>query len=187
MSDGSTLYDTIIYDSTRIGADNLHLLRNIAGQLLSEKPRIYDVELNTGSVGEAADVTAFIFDDDLSSVRMTIVGPNGSEITSDLVETLGYKFVYSFTMDSAGFFEITIIAEDDAGHIQTYQKVVLVAIDAADDEFILTVIMVLLAVVGAGLGYVGILRMGGKRKVKRKIEREWTPQWEDDSSPPAIE
>ncbi|MHA1636498.1 MAG: S8 family serine peptidase, partial [Candidatus Thorarchaeota archaeon] len=191
ISDGSTLYDTSIYDAIRLGADNLQLLENIAGQLQTEKPKIYDVVLTTGAFGENANVTAYIFDDDLEQVQMIIEGPQGDILDILLTESLGYKFVASFLYESAGFYRITIIANDIAGHTQTFTKLVLIPIDAADDMFILTVIIVLLGVVAVGVGYVAVLHFGGKRRARpRKIQaekEEWTPPWDNDSQPPAIE
>jgi subtilisin family serine protease len=74
ISDGSTLYDDILYDAINAGADNLRLLRNLATTIIPESPRIFDVELNIGEFGQEANVTAYVFDDDLVSVSMSVIG-----------------------------------------------------------------------------------------------------------------
>ncbi|MHA2021871.1 MAG: S8 family serine peptidase, partial [Candidatus Thorarchaeota archaeon] len=63
ISDGSTLYDDILYDAIRGDADNLNLLRNLAGALHAESPRIFDVDLEANRIGDLANLTTYVFDD----------------------------------------------------------------------------------------------------------------------------
>ncbi|MGY5878628.1 MAG: S8 family serine peptidase [Candidatus Thorarchaeota archaeon] len=186
ISDGSTLYDDVLYDAIRAGGDNLRLLRNIASAIIPEAPRIYDVILNTGEFGEPANVTAYIFDDDLDIVSMSIIGPLGDNITGVVNESLGYKFSSSFTYTSGGFYSFRVVASDASGDERIFQKVILIPVDAADDIFIQTVIFSLLGVVGVGLAYSGYLKFSGDRKSrpKRRIEPKEN-EWE--VPPPSIE
>ena len=185
VSDGSTLYDDVLYDAIRLGAHNLRLLRNIATAIIPEAPRIYDVVLNRGEIGEPANVTAYIFDDDLESVSMSIIGPGGNNITGVVTETLGYKFSSSFTYTSGGFYSFRVVARDASGDERIFQKVILIPVDAADDVFIQTVIYSLLGVVAIGLGYSGWMKF---RPKKRSSPRQFAPsedEWE--VPPPSIE
>jgi subtilisin family serine protease len=185
VSDGSTLYDDILYDAIRLGADNLRLLRNIARAIVPEAPRIYDVVLNRGEFGEPANVTAYIFDDDLDVVSMNIIGPTGNNITGVVVESLGYKFSSSFTYTSGGFYSFRVVARDESGDERIFQKVILIPVDAADDVFIQTVIYSLLGVVAIGLGYSGWMKFRPKKKSRpRQIEPN-EDEWE--VPPPSIE
>ncbi|MCK5303537.1 MAG: DUF4350 domain-containing protein, partial [Candidatus Thorarchaeota archaeon] len=110
VSDGSILYDTWLYDAIRKDADNLRLLRNIASSLLSVKPRIYDVEMKARQIGEPANVTAFVFGDNIDEVTIEVYTPIGVNITGAVTETLGYRFTQAFTLDTAGFYEVKIVA-----------------------------------------------------------------------------
>ena len=184
VSDGSTLYDDVLYDAIRLGADNLRLLRNIASAIIPEAPRIYDVILNRGEFGEPANVTAYIFDDDLDVVSMSIIGPGGNNITGVVTESLGYKFASSFTYTSGGFYSFHVVARDESGDERIFQKVILIPVDAADDMFIQTVIYSLLGVVAIGLGYSGWMKFRPKRRRPRRFESK-DDEWE--VPPPSIE
>ena len=186
ISDGSTLYDDLLYDAITLGADNLRLLRNIAKALVPEAPRIYDVVLNTGEFGEPANVTAYIFDEDLETVSMSIIGPGGNNITGTVVESLGYKFTSSFTYTSGGFYSFRVVARDASGNERIFQKVILIPIQAADDAFVLTVIYSLLGIVAVGLAYTGYLKISGDRRNRPKRRPEpKEEEWE--VPPPSIE
>jgi hypothetical protein len=185
VSDGSTLYDDILYDAIRFGADNLRLLRNIATAIVPDAPRIYDVVLNRGEFGDPANVTAYIFDDDLSVVSMSIIGPDGTNITGTVVETLGYKFSSSFTYTSGGFYSFRVVARDESGNERIFQKVILIPVDAADDMFIQTVIYSLLGVVAIGLAYSGWLKFKPKGNSRRRQFAPSEEEWE--VPPPSIE
>ena len=187
VSDGSTLYDDILYDAINIGADNLRLLRNLATTIIPEAPRIFDVVLSIGEFGQDANVTAFIFDDDLESISMSVIGPSGINLTGTVIEEFGYKFSTSFIFNSGGFFSIQVEATDSTGNVRVFQKTILVPVDAADDAVILAVIYSLLGVVGIGIGYVLLTRVRGRPKTPR---RHIEPQKADDEwelPPPSIE
>ncbi|MHA2056672.1 MAG: S8 family serine peptidase [Candidatus Thorarchaeota archaeon] len=187
ISDGSTLYDNILFDAINADADNLRLLRNLANAIIPEAPRIFDVELNVGEFGQEANVTAFIFDDDLESVSMSVIGPSGVNLTGTILEEFGYRFSTSFIFNSGGFFSIQVEATDSSGNVRFFQKTILVPVDAADDMVILTIIYVLLGVVGIGLGYVLLTRIQGRPKRPR---RDVEPQQAEDEwelPPPSIE
>lgn len=185
ISDGSTLYDNVIYDAIRTGADNLRLLRNIASAIIPEAPRIYDVVLTTGEFGEPANVTAYIFDDDLDGVSMSIIGPLGNNITGVVTESLGYKFSTSFNYTSGGFYSFRVVATDASGDMRIFQKTILIPVDAADDVFIQTVIYSLLGVVAIGLGYAGYQKFSSDRRSRPKRVQPKEEEWE--VPPPSIE
>ena len=185
ISDGSTLYDDILVDAIRAGADNLRLLRNIVRAIIPEAPRIYDVILNRGEFGEPANVTAYIFDDDLDVVSMSIIGPLGNNITGVVTESLGYKFSTSFIYSSGGFYSFYVVATDASGDVRIFQKTILIAIDAADDFFIQGVIYSLLGVVAIGLGYAGWMKFGVSRRLRQKRVQPKEEEWE--VPPPSIE
>ncbi|MCK4568394.1 MAG: hypothetical protein KAU48_13900, partial [Candidatus Thorarchaeota archaeon] len=185
ISDGSTLYDTVLYDAIRADADNLRLLRNIASAIIPEAPRIYDVVLTTGEFGEPANVTAYIFDDDLDVVSMSIIGPLGNNIAGVVTESLGYKFTTSFDYTSGGFYSFRVVASDASGDIRIFQKTILIPVDAADDVFIQTVIYSLLGVVAIGLGYAGWQKFSSDRKSRPKRIQPKEDEWE--VPPPSIE
>ncbi len=185
ISDGSTLYDTVLYDAIRADADNLRLLRNIASAIIPEAPRIYDVVLTTGEFGEPANVTAYIFDDDLDVVSMSIIGPLGNNIAGVVTESLGYKFTTSFDYTSGGFYSFRVVASDASGDIRIFQKTILIPVDAADDIFIQTVIYSLLGVVAIGLGYAGWQKFGSDRRSRPKRVQPKEDEWE--VPPPSIE
>jgi hypothetical protein len=125
-----------------------------------------------------------VFDDDLVDVTITILGPNGEDITGSIVETLGYKYATDFILSSGGFFEVTIVATDANDNVKTFNKLFLVPLDPADDLFINVVTFSLLGVVGVSLAYVAIIR----RKPKRRTVIEFQPEPEPDefSPPPSI-
>jgi len=185
ISDGSTLYDDVLYDAIRAGADNLRLLRNLASAIIPEAPRIYDVVLTRGEFGEPANVTAYIFDDDLATVSMSIIGPQGDNITGVVNENLGYKFTSSFTYTSGGFYSIRVVATDASGDERIFQKVILIPVDAVDDIFLQTVIYSLLGVVGVGLAYSGYLKFSSDRRSRPKRSQPKEEEWE--VPPPSIE
>jgi subtilisin family serine protease len=190
ISDGSTLYDDTLFDAIRGDADNLRMLRNIAGAIIPDTPRIYDVQLNTVAVGEAANLTTYVFDDDLDNVTITVVGPAGSNVLGTPSETLGYVFSTEFILESSGFYDVTIVARDSSGNVKLFHKTFLVPTDPADDVFITALTFGLLAVVGVSLVYVGAIRMGSGRKKPRRVEYppdEFDSPPEDYGPPPAIE
>jgi len=187
ISDGSTLYDDIIYDAINFGADNLRLLRNLASAIIPQAPRIFDVKLSIGEFGQNANVTAYIFDEDLETVSMSVIGPRGVNLTGTVTEELGYKFSTSFIFNSGGFFSIQVEATDSVGNTRMFQKTILVPIDAADDALVLTIIYGLLGVVGIGLGYVLILRMKGKPKPPPRHVEPQPAEDEWELPPPSIE
>ena len=187
ISDGSTLYDDILYDAISAGADNLRLLRNLATAIIPDAPKIFDVSLSVGAFGEQANVTAYVFDSDLSDVSMTVIGPSGTNITGAVTEDFGYKFSTTFTFNSGGFFSILVEATDNSGNVRIFQKTILVPVDAADDVVVLTVIFTLLGVVGVGLGYVLLLRLRGRPKKPRREVEPHQPEEEWELPPPSIE
>jgi len=185
ISDGSTLYDEILYDAIRFGADNLRLLRNLASIIIPESPRIYDVILDRGDFGEPANVTAYVFDDDLQVVSMSVISPTGVNITGTVTESLGYKFSTSFTFNSGGFYTVSVIATDSAGHIRIFQKTILVPVDVAEDFFIQAVTYSLLGIVASGLIYTGYQKYGSGRTSKKRTNQDSEEEWE--VPPPSIE
>jgi hypothetical protein len=187
ISDGSTLYDDILYDAISVGADNLRLLRNLATAIIPEAPRIFDVELNVGAFGQEANVTAFIFDDDLDSVSISVIGPSGVNLTGTVLEEFGYKFSTSFIFTSGGFFSIRVEATDSVGNVRIFQKTILVPVDAADDALVLTVVFILLGVVGIGIGYVLLTRIQGRQRPPRRHAEPRQDEDEWELSPPSIE
>ncbi|MHA2025535.1 MAG: hypothetical protein ACW98U_06495, partial [Candidatus Thorarchaeota archaeon] len=186
ISDGSTLYDDVLFDAIDSGADNLRLLRNLAGAITPDSPRIFDVDLGIGEIGGPANVTAFVFDDDLDSVSMSVIGPTGANLTGLISEELGYKFSTSFTFTSGGFYSVRIVASDLSGNTRIFEKIILIPVDVADDAFVLALIYSLLGVVGVGLVYVLIMRRRGRPKpIRRPVEEPREDEWE--LPPPAIE
>ncbi|MGY5871315.1 MAG: S8 family serine peptidase [Candidatus Thorarchaeota archaeon] len=186
IGDGSTLYDDILYDAIRAGADNLRLLRNIASAIIPEAPRIYDVILTTGEFGETANATAYIFDDDLEVVSMSVIGPLGNNITGVVSESLGYKFTLSFEYTSGGFYSFHVVATDESGDIRVFQKTVFIRADVVNDIFVQGVIYSLLGVVAVGLVYSGYQKyMGDRRSRPKRIQPRDEDEWE--VPPPSIE
>ena len=186
ISDGSTLYDDVLFDAINSGADNLRLLRNLASAITPESPRIFDVELEIAEVGEQANVTAYVFDDDLDTVSMSVIGPTGSNLTGTISVELGYKFSTGFTFTSGGFYSVRIVATDLDGNTRIFEKIILVPVDAADSVVVLGLIYSLLAVVGVGLVYVLILRRRGRpKRPRRPVEEPKEEEWE--LPPPTIE
>jgi hypothetical protein len=118
---------------------------------------------------------------------MSVIGPSGSNLTGTVLEELGYKFSTSFIFNSGGFFSIRVEATDSTGNIRIFQKTILVPVDAADDQLVLTVVYSLLGVVGIGLGYVLLTRIQGRQRTqKRHVE----PQQDEDEwelPPPSSE
>ena len=184
ISDGSTLYDDILYDAIRGEADNLNLLRNLARAIQPETPRIFDVRLYANRIGELANLTTYVFDDDLEEVTITILGPNGEDITGTVTETLGYKYSTDFILSSGGFFEVTIVARDANDNVKTFRKLFLIPLDPADDLFINAVTFGLLAVVGVSLVYVAMVRRAPKQK--KPVEFRPEPEPDEYSPPPSI-
>ncbi|TFG33733.1 hypothetical protein EU527_06825 [Candidatus Thorarchaeota archaeon] len=185
IGDGSTLYDDILYDAIQFGADNLRMLRNLASAIVPDAPRIYDVILEKGDFGEPANVTAFVFDDDLDVVSMSIIGPLGTNITGSVTESLGYKFSTTFVFNSGGFYSFRVTAIDDEGNVKIFQKTILVPVDAAEDFFVQAVTYSLLGIVASGIIYAGYQRYGVGRRAKRRDESGYEEEWE--VPPPSIE
>ncbi|MHA1772375.1 MAG: S8 family serine peptidase [Candidatus Thorarchaeota archaeon] len=187
IADGSTLYDDIINKATEMNADNLQFVRNLAQTIIPIAPRIYGVDFESGRIGDTANLTIFIFDYDLQSVTVRIQKPDGTNATNDVVESLGYKFATSFTLDTGGFYHIYVQASDSAGNIRVYEKTILVPVQAADDTFITSVVTGLLIIVVIGLCYVAIIKFGiGRGKRSRSRQDEWEIQVKDGGSPPEI-
>jgi hypothetical protein len=187
VSDGSVLYDSTSYDAIRTGSDNLVLLRNIAGQVLTEAPRIYDVKFTEAELGETSEVIAYIFDENLQSVEITISTPNGQNITEAPVEELGYKFVTEFTLETAGFYDVLVRMEDDDENIRIFSKTILVQVDTVDPITTQMVIIALLGVLAVGIVIVVVIKFGIGKKARSKLEDEWEPRWEDDDGGPSIQ
>ncbi|MHA1933945.1 MAG: S8 family serine peptidase [Candidatus Thorarchaeota archaeon] len=187
ISDGSTLYDDIVFDAIYGEADNLRLLRNVAVSITTDNPRIFDLQIETGTIGQIANLTTFVFDDNLDSVTIDITGPNGDEIDGTESDSLGYKFTTSFVLESGGFYHVNIEATDTSGNSKVLLRTFLIPVDVADDAFVANVIIILLGVVVAGIGYVAFLRFRVRERISSRSEREWEPQWDDGSEPPSIE
>ena len=170
ISDGSTLYDDILYDAITGNADNLRLIRNIASYVIPETPRIFDIEFNNDGFPSPANVTTYIFDDDLSSVSISVLAPNGTELTGDISEFLGYKYVTSFHLEAGGFYDIIVVAEDEAGNIKTATKTILVTASTVQDTFFNSVIISLLAIVIVGVVFVILRKLGAGKKPQRTWE-----------------
>ncbi len=189
VSDGSMMYDDMVFESVLVGADNLRLLRNIAAYLVPDSPRIYDVEFNRGQIGEAANVTTFVFDDNLVDVNVTVLGPNGAQVNGTFTEELGYKFSLAFTLEEAGFYEVIVAALDQDGNERMFTRVFLVTVETVDPALILNVVSVLLGGVAIGLGAVAVLKFGRRKPPKKpQVEPGWEIPVQDDSDrPPTIE
>lgn len=186
ISDGSTLYDDVLYDAIRFGADNLHLIENLAAQLEFTAPRIFDVRLDVERIGDLANVTAYVFDDDLASVSLEVLSPDEVNITGDVMETYGYKYTTNFTLASGGFYAIRVIATDLAGNVRILRKTVLVAVDAGDDLVLLAITYSLIGIIGVSLAYVGYLKyFAGRRRAPRRGPPSKEEEWE--LPPPSIE
>ncbi|MFX1484266.1 MAG: S8 family serine peptidase, partial [Promethearchaeota archaeon] len=186
ISDGSTLYDDVLYDAIRAGGDNLRLLRNLARDITPDSPRIFDVRFVHGDFGEQANITAFVFDEDLASVSLSVIGPSGANLTGSVTEELGYRFSTDFTLPSGGFYTVSVVATDSAGHVRIFQKIILIPVDVADDPMVLALIYSLLGIVGVGIVYVLIARRSGRPKQPRPdIQEPQDDEWE--LPPPAIE
>ncbi len=187
VSDGSMLYDDVLYDASRAGADNLKLLENIAKGIVPAIPRVYDVLFSHGRIGETANITAYVFDEDLQGVEIIVRSSDGTNITGAVTESLGYVFHMAFTLTSGGFYDIIIVARDGSGNVRLYQRMVLVPVDAADDAMLQGVVIGLLAIVVVGLAYVGALKSGLGKKASRRPDEEWEVPVGDGGPPPVIE
>jgi len=187
ISDGSTLYDNVLYEAIREGADNLRLIENIATAVVPQLPRIFDVVFHYHRIGEMANVTTYVFDEDLASVSITITRPDGTNVTPSVAESLGYRFDTSFALTSGGFYGIVVVATDMSGNSRTYQFMELIPVDVVEDLFIQAVIYVLLGIVLVGLAYVGVLKLGLGRRVGNKPEKGWEVPMEGGESPPSIQ
>ncbi len=187
VSDGSTVYDDILYDAIQNEADNLRLLRNIANAIVPQKPRLFEVQINMDEIGALANVTAYVFDDNLESVSISITTPQGINITGTVVESLGYKYTQEFMLDTGGFFEVSIRIEDGDGNVRELLTSILVPVPPIDDVFFMAILWSLIAVVGVTLGYVVLKRWGSGRRKRRRRESEWEVPLEQDSGAPAIE
>ncbi|MFX1368000.1 MAG: S8 family serine peptidase [Promethearchaeota archaeon] len=182
ISDGSTLYDDILYDAIRGNADNLRMLRNIASSIIPTTPRIYDIDIESAGIGEIANFTAYVFDDSLVEVTMTVKAQDGAVVSGTVVESLGYKYTASFILESGGFYEVSIVARDSDGNLRSFRKTFMIRLDAVDDIFVVTVTWGLLAVTGSALLYVGLNRAGIHRRGKRRSRDSFEEHY-----PPAIE
>ncbi|MFX0108322.1 MAG: hypothetical protein ACFE7R_08565, partial [Candidatus Hodarchaeota archaeon] len=160
---------------------NLQLLRNIAASIKPQTPRIYDVILQTSETESEAKLTAYIFDDDIVEVTITIRETDGPEIPGTLEETLGYKYTKTFELTGGGFIDVIVTARDAEDNIRIFEKTILIRIDPADDVFITSVTLGLLAIVAVALVYVGLLRKG----VFNRKSRERKPDFY--VPPPSIE
>jgi subtilisin family serine protease len=169
ISDGSTLYDDILYDAITGNADNLRLIKNLAGYVIPETPRIYDIEFNNDASSNLTNVTTYVFDDDLSSVTISVIAPNGTEIPGVIGEFLGYKFVASFSLSTGGFYNIIVVAEDEAGHTKIATKTVLIPASTVQGDLFNAVIVSLLGVVLVGVVFVILKKLG----VGKNRERAW--------------
>ncbi len=185
ISDGSTLYDDIINDATDRGADNLQLIHNLAKSIVSDTPRIYGVDFEAGGVGSTANLTVYVFDENLESVSVTVTKPDDTNATTTLSETLGYRFTTSFVIETGGFYTIHVEATDADGNIRIYEKTILIPIKAAEDQFITAVIGGLLIIVVIGLCYVASLKFSGGRRPRRSQPEEWEVPV-NDGTPPEI-
>jgi hypothetical protein len=182
ISDGSTLYDDILYDAIRGGADNLRMLRNIAQSIVPSTPRIFDVEISTAGIAQEANFTAFVFDDNLAEVTMSIWGPDDTQVAGTVEETLGYKFTAGFILQSGGFYDVLITATDSDDNVKIFEKVFLIPLDPVEDQFITTVTWTLLGVTGVALLYVGLNKLG----IHRRRAKPKQPEYWEDSTPPSI-
>jgi hypothetical protein len=187
ISDGSTLYDSVLYDAIQKGADNLRLIENIALAVVPEIPRIYEVTFSYHRIGATANITTYVFDQDLDNVSITVMKPDGSNITAPVVESLGYRFDTSFNLTSGGYYRIIVMATDKSGNSRTYQFLELIPVDVVEDVFIQAVIYILLGAVLVGLAYVGALKLGLGRKMGKKLEKGWEVPMEGGESPPSIQ
>ncbi|RDE16336.1 MAG: hypothetical protein C4K49_04795 [Candidatus Thorarchaeota archaeon] len=187
VSDGSILYDDVLYDADRAGADNLKLQENIAKVIVPVIPRVYDVLFSHGRIGETANITAYVFDEDLANVEITVRSSDGTNTTGVVTESLGYKFQMAFTLTSGGFYDIIVVARDGSGNMRLYEKMVLVPVDAADDVLVQAVVIGLLAIVVVGIIYVGALKIGSGKKASRRPDEEWEVPVGDGGPPPVIE
>ncbi|MFO7837501.1 MAG: S8 family serine peptidase [Candidatus Thorarchaeota archaeon] len=179
VSDGSTLYDDILYDAIRGGADNLQLLRNIAGSLIPERPRIFDIQFDIDQAGEMVSIVSYVFDDDLDDVSMTITGPSDEVSELEVTENLGYKFRASTNVSSGGFYEVLVTATDFSGNTRTAKKVFLIPVSSPTQELTNIVTILLIGIVVVGLVYV----MSIKFNVRDKLDSEWEIEVEEDEGP----
>ena len=170
ISDGSTLYDLILYDAITGNADNLKLISNIAGYVIPETPRIFDIEFNYDGYPSPANVTTYIFDEDLSTVSISVEAPNGTIIEGTIEQSLGYKYVSSFMLETGGFYEITVIAQDDAGNVKSAKKIVLIPASTVQDYFSIAIIIALLGVVMIGVIFVILNKVTSRRAADRAWE-----------------
>ncbi len=187
VSDGSTLYDSVLYEAIQEGADNLRLIENIATAVVPQMPRIYETTFSYHRIGQMANVTAYVFDQDLDNVSITITKADGSNITAPVIESLGYRFDTSFLLTSGGFLEIIVSATDKSGNSRTYEVMILIPVDVVNDIFLQDVIYVMLGVVVIGLAYVGLLKLGSGRRISRRAEEAWEVPVEGGGSPPSIQ
>ncbi|GAG10394.1 unnamed protein product, partial [marine sediment metagenome] len=119
-----------------------------------------------------------------------ITAPNGTVLTPTVQESLGYRFVAGFILETAGFYEVTVTAQDADGNTRVVLRTFLIEAPLVDDAVVLTVVYSLLGVVALGLGYVVLKKLG----IGRRREREWEPTWTEGESgtpptgmPPSIE
>ncbi|MCK4484894.1 MAG: hypothetical protein KAU89_08710, partial [Candidatus Thorarchaeota archaeon] len=142
--------------------------------------------MKAGQIGEPANVTAFVFSDNIEEVTIEVYTPNGTNITGAATETLGYRFTQAFTLESAGFYGVKIVATDADGNTRIVERTFLVPVDFVPDDIVIGVIVALLAVVVTGLVYVGIKHFGLGKRRKRRAEPEWEISV-GNGDPPAIQ
>jgi hypothetical protein len=124
--------------------------------------------------------------EDADNLRIEVYAPNGTNITGAATETQGYRFTQAFTLESAGFYSVKIVATDADGNTRIVKRTFVVQVDLVPEEIVIGVMVALLAVVVTGVVYVGIKHFGiGKRK-RRRGEPEWEISVGNDD-PPAIQ
>ena len=179
MSDGSTLYDNILYDAIRGGADNLRLLRNIAGSLIPERPRVFDIEFDVDQVGEITNIVTYVFDNDLEDVTMRITSPSDEVLEPEVTEELGYKFVASMNVTNGGFYEVVVTATDASGYTRIAKKMFLVPVSSPGQDLTTIVTILFIGIVVIGLVYVAAIKFN----VRDKLDSGWEIEVEEDEGP----
>ncbi|MEM2142784.1 MAG: S8 family serine peptidase [Candidatus Thorarchaeota archaeon] len=187
ISDGSTMYDENLFYATIRGADNVRLLQNLASFVRPAWPILYGITIGRGGLERPANVTAYVFDDDLSNVTIT-VERGGVIIASGLAEEeLGYKFVKTFDQTARGFVVIELRATDDMGNIRVFRRIALLTAELVDPVVLAQVVAALLGVLAVSLGYVAVLKMRGRPRHEPQNEAEWEVPIDDRPRPPEIE
>ncbi len=184
VSDGSFMYDSVVFDATKAGADNLRLLRNIAAHLRSDRPRIQDVILKSAGPKNPANVTSYVFDEDLDTVTISIRLPNGTYIPGATLESLGYKFTRQFVAPTTGFYTVTVFANDTMGNARSFSYVFLLTATSFEEALFVTVVIILIIVVASGLGCVLLIKISSRTPQRStRVEDEWEVPLEGGSGP----